>query len=787
MFSWVAVGAISAFVFSRNHWSNYLPLNIGIWQFACKAHIDEKRIFSRFGFMVHDTTVRECLNDLSKSSLESLQTSIADGLKTEGIVTWKYVLDNVQRYDVQRKHRIGRQLTMKVGTTATAIKLDDYAPNAFDLEDHLQCVMKMERQEVTTATLYESIDWAHLTEIQALHCVRILAGYIEELAGLQKDILDLFRGDGIAKHRMREGQKMVVQPLGTNTEKEVETQGMLHAMLDFEKQMGLDERNLEGKMIMPSGDGASFAAILWLKKYLAQHPDDYKSCRNWVSLPELWHTKATNLNSIVENHYGPIASPDPSSLSKSATTANTKRPTNLKKCDFYPTARSVVLFFEAWVLDCWRIYYGIDDLTSHFKKLKAEDKLPTLEELHQVGRILVKRYAMQEAYEQALSLKESETATSTMKVPQGTPRTKSKTQLDTKEAQASKGKKSAQSKKADNAQGERGKENEEGKQKAHIEKKGFDGDHVLANAILFQQDAGWWVSKLAKAHAHKNHTYHAKIWMFSFTGTNNHNYSNWLLELFCLFKYEALKDMENGLLNNWLVNITGELGKWMEADLMQEHYNGWLEEMAEMMVGDFDDKFYQQMLSPNVQHFLRIKEELESAFGLEARSKAHGSAHLCDEFQSLLRMHKEDQLHLFPAGCSIRHAAVNTFGQGYARLEEGWLDSFLKQSLVFPQIMKNVKSRIEAWTDNDEGGVSQVQGEEVEGDGINESDDESNEDEDNSFTWPPRPCSGESMFVEVGSGELIMGMGDQSGSESSSEEGDGEQDKESDNGSIGSQ
>jgi hypothetical protein len=26
-----------------------------------------------------------------------------------------------------------------------------------------------------------------------------------------------------------------------------------------------------------------------------------------------------------------------------------------------------------------------------------------------------------------------------------------------------------------------------------VEKAGFDGDRVLANAILFLQDAGWWV------------------------------------------------------------------------------------------------------------------------------------------------------------------------------------------------------------------------------------------------------------------------------------------------------
>ena len=29
--------------------------------------------------------------------------------------------------------------------------------------------------------------------------------------------------------------------------------------------------------------------------------------------------------------------------------------------------------------------------------------------------------------------------------------------------------------------------------------------------------------------------------------------------------YEASNDLRDGVLNNWLVNITGELGKWIEG------------------------------------------------------------------------------------------------------------------------------------------------------------------------------------------------------------------------------
>ena len=38
---------------------------------------------------------------------------------------------------------------------------------------------------------------------------------------------------------MREGRKTTVQPLGTNAERETETQGMARAIMDFDEQMGI--------------------------------------------------------------------------------------------------------------------------------------------------------------------------------------------------------------------------------------------------------------------------------------------------------------------------------------------------------------------------------------------------------------------------------------------------------------------------------------------------------------------------------------------------------------------
>jgi hypothetical protein len=66
----------------------------------------------------------------------------------------------------------------------------------------------------------------------------------------------------LAKHRMREGRKTVVQPLGTNAEREIETQGMARALMDFDSQMGVGPEAADKLLSWVRGDGASHATTL---------------------------------------------------------------------------------------------------------------------------------------------------------------------------------------------------------------------------------------------------------------------------------------------------------------------------------------------------------------------------------------------------------------------------------------------------------------------------------------------------------------------------------------------
>ncbi|KAJ7488761.1 hypothetical protein B0H11DRAFT_1860327 [Mycena galericulata] len=183
--------------------------------------------------------------------------------------------------------------------------------------------------------------------------------------------------------------------------------------------------------------------------------------------------------------------------------------------------------------------------------------------------------------------------------------------------------------------------------KIHTEEAGFDGDRVFANAILFLMEFGWWVElNYVIPEGDVGRVMEIlKIFIFTFGGTPNQNYMGYMLDLYALLEFECSPELKEALLNNWLINLSGEIGKWLEGDLMHEHYNKWLEDMVSRR----------------------------------------------DETKILLQMYKEEELHFFRSGRSMGHAAINRFDRGYQRLEGGKMAEFLERSAVYANILHDME------------------------------------------------------------------------------------------------
>ncbi|KAJ7167104.1 hypothetical protein C8R46DRAFT_1163398 [Mycena filopes] len=658
----IQVGAISSFITARNQQaSGDLALPLGLWLFVCQAHIDIKRVLCRFGYSVSDSTARRALDTVTDSDLARLRADVQAAMAQQEVIVGK-VTDNIQRYDAVYEHGIGRVSELKVGTACTMFYFDDCKPRAFRAADHIERVIRQERQTMTTESVWNSIDWDHMDSVTELHFVRVFVAFIPQLNHFSTQVSTRFRTT-LAIRRLHPHKKKL-QPVGTNGDRQVENKGYQAGNLDFDQQGGVEPEKSDNLLSWNRGDGAAHATHMRLQKILATTPNIYKSYRNALSTPEIWHTKSTDLNSCAGNHYGPSASPDPSSLSRSSNATNMKRPTDLKKCDFYPTSRAMTLMWEAQVLDCWRLVLECDgDLLEHFDELAASDALPTLEDLLEHATTLRARYASHAAYERSLDKSEHDDTPSSWKTPDGSPWTAPcapetpipDTDVDmpgladiidepeVPHPTAELSKKSA-------ADGEG--------PKTHTELPGFDGDRVLGNSILFLMEFGWWVEmNYAIPEGDVGRLFEIlKIFIFTFAGTANQNYMGYMLDLYALLTSRAKPD------------IAGRRG------------------------GEFDENFYHRTVAPNVFRFLKMIKGIESAFQLKRRGKAHTSPHLRDETKILLKLYKDEELHSFRSGRSLGHAAINCFDRGYQRLDESKMDEFLARSAEYANILTEMET-----------------------------------------------------------------------------------------------
>ncbi|KAJ7746000.1 hypothetical protein B0H16DRAFT_1421996 [Mycena metata] len=92
----IQVSAIASFIVSRNRYANGdLAMILGIWHFACKSHIDVKRVYCRLAGSVSDTASRDALISVTSANSTALQlrtkAATARGERVHAII-----LDNVQ-------------------------------------------------------------------------------------------------------------------------------------------------------------------------------------------------------------------------------------------------------------------------------------------------------------------------------------------------------------------------------------------------------------------------------------------------------------------------------------------------------------------------------------------------------------------------------------------------------------------------------------------------------------------------------------------------------------------
>jgi len=333
-----------AITFGRSGRANIFPICRGIWMFATKAARTNFRVDSRIGLCVAQSTVYDALKEMAKQKQSDLKRAIESGKH------FSVVFDNIQTYIKQRDRRIGRENRMITGLAATAIEMEDYSPEAFNLKDLLDRQARQERKQLTPELIMADSDLPHLKNITTVHFLQALIDFVPSLSIHRQRMAELAKV--LARTPIPPTRKSNITPLATNSADEMHIQGMKQGVLDFlSTQMGITAENLNNTLSILSGDGKTYSMLLLLKKSLSPEEGDFESLRWIYPLLELWHTKWTDLSRVVRAHWG--TTDDPSSLAAIAEVSNCPTPSDLRKVDFFDGSHLVNLALDAHLLNCW--------------------------------------------------------------------------------------------------------------------------------------------------------------------------------------------------------------------------------------------------------------------------------------------------------------------------------------------------------------------------------------------------------------------------------------------------
>ncbi|KAF7800027.1 hypothetical protein EIP86_011270 [Pleurotus ostreatoroseus] len=606
-------------------------------------------------------------------TLKRLASQRAQELRELGRDTSRGVfmrIDNVQQYFKQWENRIGRVNEMKIGISGYVAEAVDYDANIINMDDVHAKIKENLRAKLTVEKLLDLVDWDHQETVGALQWLMTLVKLVPTLAHLRSRVAEMYRTKG-AKKLLPRTRKTKIWPLATSGKNEAITTELRDAMHDFLNQLGQTrDSHTARRPIYSGGDGMTFEKKINLKlasQFLTNPFDRGDDIQPFL---ENWHAEWTFVGLVFETHWGQALTEDPSKLGYSATKIGQKGPSNLKKPDYYPSIYLLYTVLDARMLDCWRIYFGCDDLKGHFAQLEADKHLPSIDELESIARTLYRRYSSQQAYHRALYGTMEESVNNEMFIPHGS-------SWKPPQRDASSIPKSAGSAK---------KKKPAGLTAQYLESEEFKGDQVLAHSIMFMHDAILAREMaLAVPEGDPGRVYEAmKRTMFSFWGSDHARYASYTLEQVCNLEYESTEPVREMFLSNWLINPTGTPGGYKQGDTVIEGQNRELQGQMGHKDTEWDSTLSRQVVSLNIDKLTEVKNTFNEGTGLAKRRKAHTSPHSRPEYDILLRTYKESEPHLFKPGrrcISTKELDINTFGNGVRQLYSGKLQKWIRKTM----------------------------------------------------------------------------------------------------------
>ncbi|KAJ6517845.1 hypothetical protein DFH09DRAFT_1428362 [Mycena vulgaris] len=171
------------------------------------------------------------------------------------------------------------------------------------------------------------------------------------------------------------------------------------------------------------------------------------------------------------------------------------------------------------------------------------------------------------------------------------------------------------------------------------------GDEIYENACLFIRDAliSKEFSDAIKAGDSGRVVLVVKLLALSFRGNGRSKYAYEMLHLIHNLTHVWPKGIRAIVLNNWLVNPTGNPFSWVEVDLMQEHMNFWIKTIYQAH-GSAASWEWLAMVAPCITALRHLSTSIINILGSDQGTK-HEPADLSTDIRLLMKSLAENHVY----------------------------------------------------------------------------------------------------------------------------------------------
>ncbi|KAI1285145.1 hypothetical protein EDD11_000936, partial [Mortierella claussenii] len=164
-----------------------------------------------------------------------------------------------------------------------------------------------------------------------------------------------------------------------------------------------------------------------------------------------------------------------------------------------------------------------------------------------------------------------------------------------------------------------------------------------------------------------------------FQAGSTKNYGNELLRLHCEMQYAWDTEAKRAIMSSWLINTSGDKGRWIPADLYQEHNNLLTKVIHAAKGSNASWEMLAEAISTNIYTFSRIAFQLETQYNIPKNKSWHADVSYEADIERILTSLREHKI--LDLACQLQVQPVkDLIHDGTMNLNGGRIETFLNNN-----------------------------------------------------------------------------------------------------------